>query len=175
LAAKLPSWSLGSQYSSRKAAAQPQPSCLIKAAFSAYSHSPTPMVFHNTAPLPVWFSLVTREVPSHPPLRTSLGFPTQSAPARTSAEQWPLSASDYSVTHLASWSLVCSTTRLYKSLALKGLCGGHMGGSSAGSTEEDQSKALKRHLETKSLRYLISKEAAIAGYIRRNESAFHNR
>jgi hypothetical protein len=51
---------------------------------------------------------------------------------------------------------------------------GHMSGTTAGWTEEDQSKVLKRHLETKSPRFLLSKEAAHADYIRRNERALDN-
>ena len=51
---------------------------------------------------------------------------------------------------------------------------GHMSGTTAGSTEEDQSEVLKRHLETKSPRFLLSKQADLADYIRRNERAFDN-
>ena len=51
---------------------------------------------------------------------------------------------------------------------------GQMRGTAAGSTEEDQSKVLKQHLEIKSPRFLLSKEAVLADYIHRNEHAFDN-
>ena len=50
-----------------------------------------------------------------------------------------------------------------------------MSGTTAGSTENDQSKELKRLLETKSNRFLLSKEASLANYIARNERAFDER
>ena len=49
---------------------------------------------------------------------------------------------------------------------------GHMAGTTAGSTENDQSKVLKRLLEKKSDRFLLSKEASLSEYIRRNERTF---
>ena len=49
---------------------------------------------------------------------------------------------------------------------------GHLTGTSFGSTEEDQSMLMKRHLESKSPRYLFNKEDALASYIRNNESAY---
>lgn len=52
---------------------------------------------------------------------------------------------------------------------------GHMSGTTAGSTENDRSKVLKRLLETKSNRFLLSKEASLAKYIARNERAFDER
>ena len=52
---------------------------------------------------------------------------------------------------------------------------GHMSGTTAGSTENDQSKVLKRLLETKSNRFLLSKGAPLANYIARNERAFDER
>ena len=53
---------------------------------------------------------------------------------------------------------------------------GHMSGTTAGSTEEDQSEVLKRHLETQFPRFLLSKEAeaALADHIRRSERALDN-
>ena len=50
-----------------------------------------------------------------------------------------------------------------------------MSGTTAGSTENDKSKVLKRLLETKSNRFLLSKEEALAEYIRSNERAFDER
>ena len=47
-----------------------------------------------------------------------------------------------------------------------------MSGMTAGSTDEDQSKVLKRHLEGKSQRFLLSKEEALADYIRSNKRAY---
>ena len=52
---------------------------------------------------------------------------------------------------------------------------GHMSGTTAGSAEYDRSKVLKRLLETKSNRFLLSKEASLAKYIARNERAFDER
>ena len=52
---------------------------------------------------------------------------------------------------------------------------GHMAGTTAGSTENDQSKVLKRLLEKKSDRFLLSKEASLSEYIRRNERTFDER
>jgi hypothetical protein len=57
-------------------------------------------------------------------------------------------------------------------LVSKWKSGGHMSGAAAGSTEEGKSKVLKRHLETKYPCFLLSKEAALADCIRRNERAF---
>ncbi len=53
---------------------------------------------------------------------------------------------------------------------------GHMSGTTAGATEDDRSKVLKRVLEKKSNRFLLSKEAplapgTLADYIRRNDRA----
>ena len=57
---------------------------------------------------------------------------------------------------------------------------GHMSGTTAGSTEDDRSKVLKRVLEKKSNRFLLSKEAplapgTLADYIRPNERAYDER
>ena len=57
---------------------------------------------------------------------------------------------------------------------------GHMSATTAGSTEDDRSKVLKRVLEKKSNRFLLSKEAplapgTLADYIRRNERAYDER
>ena len=49
---------------------------------------------------------------------------------------------------------------------------GHMSGTTAGSTEDDQSKVMKRHLGTKSSRFLLSKEEALAGYIQEIKRAY---
>ena len=51
----------------------------------------------------------------------------------------------------------------------------HMSGTTAGSTENDKSKVLKRLLETKSNRFLLSKEEVLVGYIRSSERAFDER
>ena len=43
-------------------------------------------------------------------------------------------------------------------------------------SQENQSKAMKRHLlESKSLRFLLSKEGALASYIWENEGAYDQR
>jgi len=57
---------------------------------------------------------------------------------------------------------------------------GHMSATTAGSTEDDRSKVLKRVLEKKSNRFLLSKEAplapgTLADHIRRNERAYDER
>ena len=49
---------------------------------------------------------------------------------------------------------------------------GHMSDTAAGSTEDDQSGVMKRHLGTKSSRLLLSKEEALAGYIQENRRAY---
>ena len=49
---------------------------------------------------------------------------------------------------------------------------GHMSGTTAGSTEDNQSKVMKRHLGTKSSHFLLSKEGALAGYIQENKRAY---
>ena len=49
---------------------------------------------------------------------------------------------------------------------------GHLTGATFGSIEEGQSKVMKRHLESKSPRYLLNTEDALASYIRDNESAY---
>ena len=52
---------------------------------------------------------------------------------------------------------------------------GHMSGTTAGSTENDKSKVLKRLLETKSNRFLLCKEEALVEYIRSSERIFDER
>ena len=47
-----------------------------------------------------------------------------------------------------------------------------MSGTTAGSTDEDQSKVLKRHMAGTSKRFLLNKEEALAGYIRSNKRAY---
>ena len=49
---------------------------------------------------------------------------------------------------------------------------GHLTAATFGSIDEDQSKVMKRHLESKSPRYLLNKEDALASYIRDSESAY---
>ena len=49
-------------------------------------------------------------------------------------------------------------------------------GTAFGSCEEDQPKAMKRHLSyLKSLRFLLSKEEAHSSYIRESEGAYDQR
>ena len=52
---------------------------------------------------------------------------------------------------------------------------GHMSGTTAGSTDEDRSKATKRLTQEKSHRLLLGKEDSLANYIRGNERAFDAR
>jgi hypothetical protein len=49
---------------------------------------------------------------------------------------------------------------------------GHMSGTAADSTEDCQSKVIKRYLRAKSPRFLLSKEEALAGYIQENKRAY---
>ena len=49
---------------------------------------------------------------------------------------------------------------------------GHMSDTAAGSTEDDQSGVMKRHLGTKSSRLLLSKEEDLAEYIQENRLAY---
>jgi hypothetical protein len=102
---------------------------------------------------------------------------TQSAQARTSTESIPLSASVFNAIPSTRWCLVPSIMCLCKSLTLlasrpSGVRVGHMSGTTAGSTEEDQSKVMKQHLRTKSSRFLLSKEEVLAGYIQENKRAY---
>ena len=60
-------------------------------------------------------------------------------------------------------------------LAKKCLGEGHMSGRTSGSTEDSRSKVYKRHLTDKKGSFLLSKEEALADYIRRNERVFDDR
>ena len=53
---------------------------------------------------------------------------------------------------------------------------GHLTKTAFGSSEEDQPKAMKRHLlESKSLRFLLSKEEALASCNRESDGAYDQR
>ena len=53
---------------------------------------------------------------------------------------------------------------------------GHLTWATFESSEEDQPKVMKRHLlESKSLRFLLSRERALASYIRESEGAYDQR
>ena len=57
-------------------------------------------------------------------------------------------------------------------LLAKWIAEGHMSGTTAGSTDEGQSKVLKRHMAGTSKRFLLNKEEALADYIRSNKRAY---
>ena len=53
---------------------------------------------------------------------------------------------------------------------------GNLTGMTFGSSEENQPMVMKRHLlESKSLRFLLSKQEALASYIRESEGTYDQR